>query len=238
MLKKVITSTLLMLSVSISSYSLLLRPIGYDKILDKEGVAYGEFYLKNTSKELARYKIEIEPTGKNNDISKNMTVYPNLIAVDPYSEKSFKVYVEDDGSIKEGENNFILSIRTVNAPNVEKLNGKTKQTMAFQIGMKVEMSAYKGTYDKPFIVENSKFRNINGKKYWNSTVKNETGRGYELGIGFIDKANTLIDVKTKGRLFNGSKTEIDQEIPSGTKYIVFYDFNNYEIIGKQKITVK
>jgi hypothetical protein len=239
-LKRILTSSLLMLSMSISSYSILLRPIGYDKIIDKdEGVAYGEFYLKNTSKEMARYKIEIESTGKDNDVSKHMTVYPNLIAVEPLSEKPFKVYIEDDyGDIKEGENSFILSIRTVNAPDIEDLKGKTKQTMSFQLGMKVEMFAYKGSYDKPLTVENSKFREVEGKKYWNSTVKNETGRGYELGIGFVDKANTLIDVKTKGRLFNGSKTEIEQEIPDGTDCIIFYDFNNYKVIGKQRIKVR
>lgn len=238
-LKKIITTSLLMLSMTISSYSMLLHPIGYDKVIDKEeGVAYGEFYLKNTSKELGRFKIEIKPTGKENDISKHISVYPNLLAIDGLTEESFKVYVEDDGTIKDGENSFILSIRTVSVPNLEKLDDKTKQTMAFQVAMNVEMFAYKGDYNKPLTIVKSEFKEKDGKKYWEASVKNETGRAYELGIGYVDKANTLIDVDTKGRLFNGSTAQINQEIPKGAKNIVFYDYNNYKVIGTQKIKVK
>ena len=238
-LKKLITASLVMFSMSISSYSMLLHPIGYDKVIDKdEGVAYGEFYLKNTSKELGRFKIEIKPTGKENDISKHISVYPNLLAIDGLTEESFKVYVEDDGTIKDGENNFILSIRTVSVPNLEKLDEKTKQTMAFQVAMNVEMFSYKGEYNKPLTVVKSNFIEKDGKKYWDSTIKNETGKGIEIGIGFVDKANTLIDVKTKGRLFDGATTKVYEEIPKGTKDIVFYDYNNYKILGTQKIKVK
>lgn len=238
-LKKLITAGLIMFSMSISSYSMLLHPIGYDKVIDEEGVAYGEFYLKNTSKELGRFKVEIKPTGKENDISKYISVYPNLLTIDGLTEESFKVYVEDDGSIKDGENNFILSIRAISIPDIEKIEGKkTKQNMAFQVAMNVEMFAYKGEYNKPLTIKQSNFEEKSGKKYWKAEIKNETGRAYELGIGFVDKANTLIDVNTKGRLFNGSTTKINQEIPKGTKDIVFYDYNNYKIIGTQKIKVK
>ncbi|WP_349764272.1 hypothetical protein [Fusobacterium sp. SYSU M8D902] len=229
---------LLTLSITFSSYGMLLHPIGYDKVLDEDGTAYSEFYLKNTSKDMQRYKIEIKSTGKENDISKHMSVYPNLLKVDGLTEETFKVYVEDDGTIHNGENNFILSIRSVSVPSVEDVKDKTKQNMTFQVGMNVEMSAYKGKFDKPLTIVNSNFENINQKKYWKSEISNSTGRGIELGIGFLDKANTLIDVRTKGRLFNGSSTIIKEEIPKGAKYIVFYDYNNYKIFGDQKIKIK
>lgn len=236
-MKKIISSFLMFL-MGISSYSMLLHPIGYDKILDDEGLAYGEFYLKNTSKDIGRFKIEIKSTGKDNDISKHMSVYPNLLKIDGLSEETFKVYVEDDGTINNGENSFILSIRSISVPSIEDVKEKTKQNMSFQVAMNVEMSAYKGKFDKPLTIISSNFESINQKKYWKSLISNSTGRGIELGIGFLDKANTLIDVRTKGRLFNGSSTIIKEEIPKGAKYIVFYDYNNYKIFGDQKIKIK
>ena len=95
-MKKYFGKILLILSIfimSLPAYALKLRPIGFDKSLDTGG--FQEYTLTNTSKEIVRYKIEVKNTGKPTDISNYVTVYPKVLTVEPLTEATFKVYVEE-----------------------------------------------------------------------------------------------------------------------------------------------
>lgn len=226
----------LILIISIPSYSLKLRPIGFDKRIDN-GEGYQEFTVTNTTNEIMRYKVVIKDTGKEKDISDLISVYPKVFTVEPQSEKIFKVYVEEK-ELPEGEYNFILGIHPVKMPNLKEVGeGRTAGTVAMKMAMEVEMMGYSGDLKEEFNILNSKFYEKNGDTYYKAEIENKIGRGYELAIGFTDKMNNLMEVEPLGRLFHGNKTIIDVKIPKMARYLVFYDYNNYKVVC-QKIKIK
>ena len=222
----------------VPSYALKFYPLGYDKRIDK-GDGYGEFTIVNTSKEPMRWKINVSNTGEDTDISRLVTIYPKVLTIEPLSEKSFKVYVKEDSSLKEGEYSFNLNVNPLKSPNVQKLkSGKTNQTFEMKQALELEMFAYVGDLNKPFELSKQEFYEVNGKKKFRSHVKNNNKRGYELAVGFTDKNNVLLpDLYPISRLFDGVEIKIDVEIPNHAKNIIFYDYNNIKVLD-QVIKIK
>lgn len=221
----------------VPSYALKFYPLNYDKRIDLDG-GYGEFTLVNTSKEPIRYKLEATNTKKITDISKLVTIYPKVLTIEPLEEKSFKVYVKEDSKLKDGEYSFNLEIKPLKSPNLKELKrGTTSQSFEIKQALKLEMFAHVGDLTKPFELSKEKFYEKDGKKKFRSNVKNSTGRGYELAVGFTDSNNVLLPVLYPvGRLFNGNETVIDVEIPQHAKNIIFYDYNNIKVL-KQTIKI-
>lgn len=237
MLRKNYFLFLLIFIVNITTYSLKFYPLNYDKRIDKEG-AYGEFTLTNTSKEPIRYKIDSKTTGKSTDISRLVTIYPKVITIEPFSEKSFKVFVDETNILKNGEYSFILGIKPLKMPQLEEIKGmKTNSNLSIKQALNLEMFAYVGDLEKPFEIITSKFYKENRKDKYKARIKNSTGRGYELAVGFVDSKNMLMSQITPlGRLFNNNQADINVEIPKNAKKIVFYDYNNFKVL-KQVIEI-
>lgn len=222
--------------ISSLSYSMKLRPIGFDKRID-DGNGFQEFTVTNTSNKLMRYKVTVNSTGKKNDVSNLISVYPKVFTVEPLSEKNFKVYVEET-QLPKGEYNFILGVQPIKVPDIEETaKGKINSSVSMQMAMKVEMMAYSGDIIEKFDMIKDKFYTKDGKKFYSAHIKNSMGRGVELAIGYTDKVNNIIDLKPLGRLFNGNETIFNIELPKEAKHIIFYDYNNYRPIG-QTIKVK
>ncbi|MBC2857006.1 hypothetical protein H3N56_11235 [Cetobacterium sp. 2A] len=217
----------------IPSYALKFYPLNYDKRIDDNG-GYGEFTLVNTSKEPIRYKIEAKKTGKTTDISDLVTIYPKILTVEPLEEKSFKVYVNSDSSLVDGEYSFLLGVKPLKSPSLkENKIGKTSSTFEIKQALELEIFAYVGDLNKKFELSNQKFYEKDGLRKFKSNVKNSTGRGYELAVGFTDSNNVLLPVLYPvGRLFNGNETVIDVEIPQHAKNIIFYDYNNNKVLNQ------
>lgn len=232
-IKKGIFSLLVLLSLP--AYAFRFSPLGFDKSLTEGGMQ--EFKISNTGKEIVRYKIEAKDTGKPTDISHLVAIYPKVITVEPLSEASFKVYVEES-DYPAGEYSFILGIKPIKMPKIREVGkGKTKSTLAMKTALDVEVFAYAGEIKDKFDIENSQFYTKNGEKYWKANIKNNTGRGYELATGFTDKNDMIIDLHNEGRLFNGNEASINVKIPKGSKYIIFWDHNNIKPVC-QKIKVQ
>ena len=232
-LKKLLISILL-LATSIPAYCFRFSPLNFDKKIDSDD-SYQEFVIKNDSKQNIKYQVRIFSTGKDNDVSKFVKIYPKVMSIDALGEGKFKVFLEDDESIKPGEHSFMLGIKTLKMPKINPLDPKVADpALEFKIGVNLEMFAYKGDVKEEFILTNSKFyKDKEGKKHWQGTIKNDTGRGYELAIGFKDRMEAVFGLESKGRLFNGKSTDLNVEIPKGAKKIIFWDWNNNSVVCQE-----
>ena len=234
-MKKNFLKFIFLIILSLPSYSFKFSPLGFDKNLNEGGIQ--EFRIENTSKEIIRYKIEAKNTGKPTDISHLVTIYPKVITVEPLSEATFKVYV-DETDYPTGEYSFMLGIKPIKMPKIEKAkSGKTKPSLAMKTALDIEVFAYAGDIKNEFEIKDSQFYSRNGEKYWRAKIINNTGRGYELATGFMDKNDMIIDLQNKGRLFNGNEVSVDIKIPKGAKNIIFWDHNNIKTVC-QKIKIK
>lgn len=225
---------ILFLGLTIPAYCFRFSPMNFDKRIDGDD-SYQEFTIKNDSKKNIKYQIRVFSTGKENDVSKFVKIYPKVISVDPLSEGKFKVFLENDESIKNGEHGFMIGIKSIKMPELN----DTKPTVAdpaleFKIGVNLEMFAYKGDVKEEFTLTNNKFyKDKEGKKYWQGTIKNDTGRGYELAVGFKDRMEAVFGLESKGRLFNGKTADLKVQIPKGAKKIIFWDWNNNSVVCQE-----
>lgn len=238
MKKKLSLIVFLFLILNLALYSFDFGPLGFDKRIDN-GAGYGEFSLRNHDNHPVRYKIKIIDSGKKNNISKYVSVYPKVVTIPAQGEKMFKVFVDPPKNIKNGEYDFIIAMNCVGVPFLG--DGKIvrpKPELTMEAAVDLEMFCYAGPVKKYFEIKNSKFYsklNKDGKreKYYKAEVINDTGRGYEIGVGFYDVNNTLMDVKSRGRFSNGGEMNVNILIPSQAKKIVFYDYNNTVVVGQQ-----
>lgn len=219
------------------SYAFTFSPLNFDKRIDSDE-AYQEFFIKNDSNKTLKYQIQVFSNNKENDISKYITVYPKVITIEPKTRGSFKVFVDDSKEITDGQKGFMINIRNLKLPNINSVGkNESNSSVGFKMALNLEMFAYKGEVGTEFNLLENQFYKKNGKKYWKGNIENKNGRGYEIAIGFLDRMEYLYGVQNLGRLFNNSTAKIDVEIPEGAKYIVFWDNNNYCLVG-QKIKIK
>ena len=239
MLRKI---ALLLFIVKIAAFGFEFGPLGFDKRIDT-GEGYGEFTYTNSSDEVIRYKINIFSTGKENDISNYVSVYPKILTIKPQSVGKVKVFIEAPPILKNGIYSFMMGSENVSVPFLQKnQKGRIAPAVSLKTSIGLEMQAYVGEIKENFEIFNEKIiakKNEDGnlKCYYTAKLKNKTGRGYEIGIGFVDSANSLINVESKGRINNNGEMDIDIQIPELAKELVFYDYNNQVFVG-QKIILK
>lgn len=237
MLKKYLRCIVVML-ISVNLYGFTFNPLNFDKRVDGDG-AFQEFFIRNDSDTTLKYQITVESNGKENDISQYVKIYPKVITVDPTMRGSFKVFVEDNVEIPQGELGFMLGIRNLKVPKLQNVGEKeNNSSVDFKLAVNLEMFAYKGEVGNEFIITDDEFyKTKEGEKRWKATIKNANGRGYELAVGFLDRMEYIYDLENLGRLFNGNATKVDIKISKDAKYIIFWDHNNMTTVG-QKIKIK
>lgn len=233
---------LFVIFLSVCGYAFEFGPLGFDKRIDT-GEGYGEFIYTNSSDEVVRYKINIFSTGKENDISKYVSVYPKILTIKPQSTGKVKVFVEAPPLLKKGIYSFMMGSENVSVPFLQKnQKGKIAPAVSLKTSVGLEMQAYVGEVGNNFEIFGEKIiarKDEKGKStnFFVAKLKNKTGRGYEIGIGFVDSVNSLIEVESKGRLNNNGELDIDIRIPELAKELVFYDYNNQVFVG-QKLSLK
>ena len=220
------------------SFAFEFSPLGFDKRIDT-GEGYGEFIYGNSGDEVVRYKINISSNGKDNDISKYVSVYPKILTIKPKSSGKVKVYVEAPPTLKKGIYGFMIGSESVAIPFLQKeKQGNVAPAVSFKTPIGLEMQAYVGEVGQSFEISNEKIitkKNKDNKniKIYTSNLKNSTGRGYEIGVGFVDSQNSLIGVESMGRINDDGNMRIENEIPKFAKALVFYDYNNQKFVGQQ-----
>lgn len=222
--------------ISMLNFAFELSPYGFDKRIDT-GEGYQEFIFYNSTTSVNRYKIEVFSNGKKNDISQYVNVYPKVITVKPLGKTKVKVYVKAPPTLPNGEYGFMFGTRSIPIPYLNKSKGgRVAPAISIKTAVNLEMLGYVGEVGNRFNMSNEKILSNNGKKYYTATLTNKNGRGYELGIGFADSANSMIKVNAVGRVNNGKSIKIKEEIPANSKYVVFYDYNNRQVVC-QKIQI-
>ena len=232
---------IIFICVSLFSFSFEFSPLGFDKRVDT-GEGYGEFHYRNSTLEIQRYKISIVDTGKADDIGKYVSIYPKVITVKPQSSSTVKVYVQAPPTLKKGLYSFMLRSQSVPVPFLQKnQNGRIAPAVSMRTAVTLEMEAYAGEMGKEFQIIDKKIvvKDENGKKlrYLQGKLKNITGRGYHIGVGFGDSAGSLIEINSKGRFPKDAVIDLNEKIPPLAKYLIFYDYNNYEFL-EQKIEIE
>ena len=209
--------------VSINAFE--LSPIGFDKRIDN-GDGYAEFYLDNSTEEIQIYKIKVLSSGKKNDISKYVKIYPAIISVKPQERGVVKVYAQSPSNAKEGAYRFMLGFESISVPTLEKYKKNIESSVSMRVNVNVEMEAYIGELQDKIDVLEKKIYHKDGKKYFSGEFINNSQRGYEIGIGFVDADNSLIEVHSQGRMAKKGKLNINLEIPPRAYKLIFYDYNN------------
>ena len=223
----------MILFYSMTCFSFEFSPLGFDKRIDT-GEGYGEFIYTNSSNEIIRYKINVYSTGKKNDISKFVTVYPKILTIKPLSSAKLKIFVESPPILNKGIYNFMIGSENISIPFLqENRNNNISPAVSFKTSVGLEMQAYVGGIKDDFKIKNEKIIKKEKKEYYIATIKNETGRGYEIGVGFSDSLDSLINVESKGRLNNFKEMSFEIEIPKFAKQLVFYDYNNQIFVGQK-----
>lgn len=232
---------LLFILLSFYSFAFEFSPMGFDKRLDT-GEGYGEFQYTNSTLDVQRYKISILDNGKENNISQYVSVYPKILTVKPKSVGVIKIYVQTPPTLKKGLYGFILRSEGVPVPFLQKRDsGKLTPAVSMKTAVNLEMQAYVGEVGNEFEISNEKIvtketKDGKNKKYYTAKLKNKNGRGYELGVCFLDSVGSIISVIPKGRLGNNGELTLEEEIPKLAEYISFYDYNN-QVFVCQKIRI-
>ncbi|MGL6114370.1 MAG: hypothetical protein ACRC1R_04960 [Cetobacterium sp.] len=217
---------LIMWIVGISKvYAFEFSPIGFDKRIDG-GQGYGEFYLDNSTNNTQRYKVKIKSTGKENDVSKYMKIYPSILTVEPKGRGVIKVYGEVPRNFQEGIYRFLLATESVPMPSLKKHGNDVNGGVSMRTNVAVEMEAYVGEVRDDIKNLNKKIIEKNGERYFQGEFINNSPRGYEIGVGFVDGDDSLIEVYSQGRLKGRGKMEVYLKIPRRSKKVIFYDYNN------------
>lgn len=208
-----------------SSYGFELSPIGFDKRIDNEQ-GYAEFYLDNSTYETQRYRLRILSTGKTNDVSKYVKIYPNIVSVKPQERGIFKIFVEPPKSLKNGVYRFMVNFESIAVPTLKKDRKNIESSISMRVNIALEMEVYMGDIPDNMKLINKKIIQKNGENYFIGKFLNDTKRGYEIGIGFVDSNNSLIEVHSKGRIGKNENLKVNLKIPPRSKKIIFYDYNN------------
>lgn len=208
-----------------TSYGFEFSPIGFDKRIDN-GDGYAEFYLDNSTHETQRYRVRIVSTGKNNDISKYVNIYPGIVSIKPKERGVLKLYAKAPKILKNGVYRFMLSIESIALPTLEKYKKDINGAISMRVNVNLEMEAYVGEIKDNIKVIEKKIIKKNNDSYFIGEFLNCSIRGYEIGVGFADSDNSLIEMHSQGRIPRNGKIKVELKIPSRSKKIVFYDYNN------------
>lgn len=206
-------------------------PIGFDKRIDN-GEGYGEFFLDNSTGETQRYKVKILGNGKKNDISKYVKIYPTIVTVKPKDRGVIKVYVEAPKNLKNGVYGFMIGCESIAIPTLKKDGKDVDGAVSMRTNVAVEMEAYVGSMEDKIEVKRSKIIEKNGERYFQGEFFNGGERGYEIGVGFVDGDNSLIEVYSQGRMGASGRMKVEVKIPPRSKKLIFYDYNNQVFLKK------
>lgn len=196
----------------IKSFSYInIFPTNFDKRIDnEEGVQ--SFYISNNTKNQLSYRIYLEKSNSNNDMTNWIEIYPKSINVDTGETKEIKMQVVAPENVKEGEYISNLIIKEIDNTKSREANKNTKVRIFTEL--KVELAGYVGNLEPKFKIENNKiinvgeirtnievfFSNKKDKKYIGSLrmLKGDTKNIKELNIVDSDyKKYTHIEIQDK-----------------------------------------
>lgn len=195
------------------SFSFLIDSIDFDEEVGGNG--YREYKIYNQSMHKAIYKVKISGIG-DIDVTKDMSVYPNILSLDPNGYGMLKIYGGSSTDLPTGEYSFKLTFTPIVIPELKK--GKAdKITGGSTIGLVPEiiMTAHVGNpkREESLDIENIQFyTNKNKKLVCKMDVVNNSHASLTLGAQFKDKERNKADSRRLGRVSGNSRETFEVEI--------------------------
>lgn len=195
------------------SFSFLIDSIDFDEEVGGNG--YREYKIYNQSMQKAIYKVKISGIG-DIDVTKDMSVYPNILSLDPNGYGVLKIYGGSSTDLPTGEYSFKLTFTPIVIPELKK--GKAdKITGGSTIGLVPEiiMTAHVGNpkREESLDIENIQFyTNKNKKLVCKMDVVNNSHASLTLGAQFKDKERNKADSRRLGRVSGNSRETFEVEI--------------------------
>lgn len=221
------------------SFSFLIDSIDFDEEVGGNG--YREYKIYNQSMHKAIYKVKISGIG-DIDVTKDMSVYPNILSLDPNSYGVLKIYGGSSTDLPTGEYSFKLTFTPIVIPELKK--GKAdKITGGSTIGLVPEiiMTAHVGNpkREESLDIENIQFyTNKNKKLVCKMDVVNNSHASLTLGVQFKDKERNKADSRRLGRVSGNSRETFEVEInnfsdSNDIAYIELYNTQKGIFINKK-----
>lgn len=133
--------------IQMVSFALNVTPTYFDKQITKEDTGYMEYTIKNDSPEKVRYKINFTPSNKEDMSELDITVYPKVVMLEPYSSKIVKVLVKSKDDLKKNEYKFQMEYNPIIVPTIGKEKKMKNNEAAIQVeigmGLVIEMTGFK-----------------------------------------------------------------------------------------------
>lgn len=178
----------------------------FDQRIDTGG--YREIIFKNTSNMPIRYKFTVKDSGKKNDMSKWVKLYPKVMNIPPLKEGILKVYAQSPTGVENGEYYFVLQISPIAIPSIKEETGKIVGASNVSFVPLIVMKGYVGEQDfnKNLLLTDIKFKkNSKNKLEMSASIDNKCDIGLNLGLKFLNSSDVMIDGKVIGEIKKNKK---------------------------------
>ena len=211
--------------VNISFSYMSINPVIFDKRIDNGGSSE-EYYISNPTKSEVGYRIYVEPSDIEKDMSKWIEYYPTSIKLKPGETKKINVFIEAPKEIKtKGEYTGILGIKEITVPSSFKNN---KAGVNIFTDLKIELAGFVGDLKPNLKISNLKLED----NLLSFDIKNigEIRTKVEAYLESNDKEPIYLDsfriLKDKEKSYT---KKINKKINKTTK-LVIYDLNGKKIV--------
>lgn len=203
----------LFILLQLKVFGFVLHDIHFDKSLQG---GYKDFKIYNDTNVKRKYKITVEPSGKDN-IGKYFDIVPKVITINPKDYAVVKLRGKAPKSLPEKEYEFMLNFRPIVIPTLSKVNGEVISGKS-QTGLvpRVKMKTYSGVadYKNNLKLKSITYRTEKDKTYAKIKLENNTKGSVALVGNFYDKNKKMLASKFIGRVGSEKSGETEIELPN------------------------
>lgn len=131
------------------SYAIGISPEYFEKEITTSDTGYREYIVKNDSANKVRYKVTFEPKNKEDEKELDISVYPKILFIEPYSEKTVKVLVKaKTENLKKDEYIFNMTYSPITIPTLPDIKVNKDEIGIYgtlEVGIVIEVIGYKET---------------------------------------------------------------------------------------------
>ena len=224
-MKKLIILLLAIMSINSFAY-INITPTTFDKRIDNEdGVS--SFYISNSTKDTLAYRIYIEKTDSEYDMSDYIEIYPKSLKLKTGETKEIKMQINAPKTLKKGE--YISNLVIKEVENPENRGKKFGAKLKIYTELKIEIAGYVGDIKQKFALKDIK--KTDGKL--TGIIKNIGDRRAKVDLFLSNSKNKSENDKyiTSVRLLSNQEKELNQQLDSlNYKFIKVVDVDGNTIL--------
>lgn len=185
------------------SLAITITPTYFEQDITKSETGYKEYIIKNDSDTKSRNKMSLIPVDEKDNEYLDISIYPKVVMLEPYSEKIVKVLIKEKKPLGKDEYIFNLIAEPITIPTLDK-KIETSNSVGIKgelgVGYIFEVVGYKEGYGN--IKDNVKIEKV---EYKNEKIElkvtNNMKRSVKLyAILYTDSGLKRVDFKrVKGK---------------------------------------